>query len=186
MINSTFYYCWEKTTKHMCLHGPRSRLIQYAHYFHYVTAELLRAGDCMMTRLRALESDFKMAGLWTGTLFFLLLPCIWDRFGPLFLLCCELDLKMNRGLLSGTSVFYCGQFWSKELFRSPSENNTRCFMLSFFLSWSFIGHFLSSRPRQSWERSIQRMENELFSRWFSRERVCISIKQKNLKSSVEV
>lgn len=44
MINSTFYYCWEKKTKHMCLHGPRSRLIQYAHYFHYVTAELLRAG----------------------------------------------------------------------------------------------------------------------------------------------
>lgn len=70
MINSTFYYCREKKTrdetyvkKHMCLHGPRSRLIQYAHYSHYVTAELLRAGDYIMTRLRALENDFKMAGL---------------------------------------------------------------------------------------------------------------------------
>ena len=47
----------------MCLHGPRSRLIQYAHYIHDVTAELLRAGDYIMTRLRALENDFKMAGL---------------------------------------------------------------------------------------------------------------------------
>ena len=47
----------------MCLHGPRSRLIQYAHYAHDVTAELLRAGDYIMTRLRALENDFKMAGL---------------------------------------------------------------------------------------------------------------------------
>ena len=47
----------------MCLHGPRSQLIQHAHYSHYVTAELLGAGDYIMTRLRALESDFKMAGL---------------------------------------------------------------------------------------------------------------------------
>lgn len=53
-------------------------------------------------------------------------------------------------------------------------------------SWSFPGHFLSSRPRQSWERSIQRMENKQFSRWFTGKRVCISIKQKNLKSFVEV
>ena len=43
----------------MCLHGPRSRLIQFAHYTHDVTAELLRAGDYIMTRLRALKTISK-------------------------------------------------------------------------------------------------------------------------------